>query len=239
MATIIGFAAESGSGKDAAADVLVEEFRFVRMKFADALRDECWRSILHKEIPRCVPDDVRDIILKTEDPDMVHIKPTTPEMRRLLQFWGEWRRSENEDYWVERLKARRSDLGNPDIVITDPRHDNEGVGYIQNENKGLVWRIVRPSRQTYGNPVLDNHVTEQWVRTFTGWNATIINDGTLDDLHHKVRDLARCHQEIRAAREQLSSRNLTQTERQLTRVWEMDWMVEEAIIKNEIASHGR
>ena len=230
MGLIIGIAGEFGAGKDASAEVLTEQFGFTLMKFSTHLKRECWEAILHKEIPRGAPDDIRQIIMRTEDPDLSYMKPSPPDIRRLHQWWGsQYRRAQDPKYWINLLQQDRADLGNPDTVITDPRFQNEGHDYIKVQEHGLIWKVVNPRRETYKNAVLDDHCSEQWVRTYTGWNAVIMNDGTLDQLHQKVWDLAKCETEIAQAREALTM-SCSASEFNCKLQWLNDWNQEKGIL---------
>lgn len=105
---LIGLCGKAGAGKDYTAKMMGEAWP--RMAFADELKRE-----------------VNEIL---GVPGSLLHHPYTPEMRRLLQWWGaELRRAEDEDYWVKKLRPQieyeLGPTGDGMVVITDVRYRNE------------------------------------------------------------------------------------------------------------------
>jgi hypothetical protein len=126
----IGLTGYAGSGKSYVAQKIIDHGSHFRQRFAYALRDEIEQS-LGVEVPR------------------LWEKPTTPEIRRLLQWWGtDWRRQEDEDYWVKKTLAEADEmLTNPHIdrasvVFDDVRFPNEARA-VQRRG-GLIVRVLAP-----------------------------------------------------------------------------------------------
>ncbi len=117
MKTLIGFTGRAGSGKSTAASVLVEQYGFTRMSFAQPLRK------MLREIGLTEEDLTSG---KSEPVDWLDGK--TP--RQLMQTLGtEWGRGMiHTNVWVtiaERKIAQLRADGVPGIVIDDVRFDND------------------------------------------------------------------------------------------------------------------
>ncbi len=113
--TLVGFTGFAGAGKDYVADILIERIerhaRVVKVPWAKGVRDEILAE-LGIQLPRMAPD--------------LYAKPTSPVVRRLLQWWGtEFRRAEDLNYWV-RWGLKAAYLSKADVVMfTDTRFQNE------------------------------------------------------------------------------------------------------------------
>jgi hypothetical protein len=206
---IIGFVGLIGSGKDTAADYLVNTHGFRRDSFANTLKDAVacvfgWdRTLLEgrtKEARewREQRDDWWSTRLGIE---------ITP--RWILQYWGTdvCRKSFHNDIWIASLenKIRKT---SDNIVISDVRFPNE-INAIHNAN-GLVVRIKRGNdpkwfsyaksynRGPNGNAHwslskgnldrLKIHASEySWVGGKI--DHTVYNDSTIDHLYEQIESL--------------------------------------------------
>ena len=72
--------------------------------------------------------------------------------------------------------------GHDRVVIDDVRFLNE-VEMIRRLG-GRVIRIDRPG------PNENTHASENELNDFDGWDGVIVNDGTLEDLAERVREMA-------------------------------------------------
>lgn len=180
---IVGIAGLAESGKDAAADALVSHYGFVRESMAKALRQECTAVLKNKQLPEPAetPEDIQAIIALGQVID-VYAKPSTPQARRLLQWYGsEYRRGQDPDYWVEKIEPLLDHV--MDLVIPDIRYANE-VEMIRRHG-GQVWLIKRPhSRKLTTN--LHSHMSEKFCAEYTNWDLIIHNIGNLKELENKV-----------------------------------------------------
>jgi hypothetical protein len=205
---IIGFVGFIGSGKDTAADYLVNYHGFRRESFANTLKDAVahvfgWdRTMLEGRTKQA--REWREQV----DPwwaERLNMPKLTP--RWILQYWGTevCRKAFHDDIWIASLenKLRNS---KDDVVISDVRFPNE-IKAIHNLN-GKVIRIKRgPDPEWYqaaidfnkgpnGNSLwalgqrklekLKIHSSETaWV----GGNIdiTITNDGTIDELFSSLK----------------------------------------------------
>lgn len=184
---VIGLAGKSGSGKDLIADYLGERYNYRKIAVADAIRDEVSEFIsmallgetVHR--PDIIPIEFKPVWEAYRK--SVWAKPTSPEMRVLLQWWGtEYRRNQDSNYWTERLAERiANSLEN--LVISDIRTPEEVA--VVREAGGEVWFVLRPGIQSVGIP---NHLTEVALEGFK-FDLDILNDGTIEDLYQTVDEV--------------------------------------------------
>lgn len=206
---IITFCGFAGSGKDTAADYLVDFHDYRRLSFAGPLKDAVsaifgWeRSMLEGR----TESDRR----KREQVDFwwakrLGIPHLTP--RWVLQNWGTEviRDSFHQDMWIASLenKLRNNDR---DVVVTDARFPNEMKvikslgGYVVRIRRGddPAWindaRIVNtgPQHPNYEKSLakiseLGIHFSERsWINENP--NFIIDNDGNVEDLFEKIEEL--------------------------------------------------
>ena len=158
---IIGFVGLIGSGKDTAAQILVNEFNFQRESFAGPLKDVLsavfgWnRLLLEGTDPyarhwREQPDEWWSARLNME---------VTP--RNMMQMWGTdvVRNHFNTDTWIASLENRLQKSTN-NIVISDARFPNE-IESIQKAG-GYIIRVKRgPDPEWWDNAVLTASTTKE------------------------------------------------------------------------------
>ena len=205
---IIGFVGFIGSGKDTAADYLVNFHGFRRDSFAATLKDSIscifgWdRTLLEGRTKqsrewREQPDEWWSNRLG---------KTITP--RYILQHWGTevCRNGFHNEIWIASLenKIRKTD---DNVVITDVRFPNE-ISAIKNSG-GKVFRIKRgPDPEWYQNAIdynqgptnmswalskmkLDKanvHASESSWAGHKDIDADIDNNGTIEDLYNQLRN---------------------------------------------------
>jgi hypothetical protein len=167
---IIGLSGYARSGKDTVAELLVLNYGFKRMAFADGIREALLKlnPILHDghrlgEVVHMYGWDVA----KAKD-----------EVRRLLQVMGTevGRKLIHEDIWVWHLFNKINT--DERIVIPDVRFPNEARMIEQHD--GEVLRINR-----HNHSAVNDHVSEHAMDNYMFKHA-IYNDGTLDDLADEV-----------------------------------------------------
>jgi hypothetical protein len=173
---IIGLSGYARSGKDEVAKVLVSEFNFERVAFADAIRD-----LLYLMNPMI---DITPLQTMVEalgwDATKKH-----PDVRRYLQDLGVGaRKLFGKDFWVNQALNphlyEHPIVGvNKNIVVTDVRFENEAD--IVKSMGGEVWRIRRngvdPVNQHVSEIALDDYKFDQILK----------NEGSLDELRELVR----------------------------------------------------
>lgn len=104
------------------------------------------------------------------------------KQRTLLQWWGtEFRRNANVQYWVDKHKEEVERVRPEVVLVTDVRFFNE-VAYVKEYGDAI--RVFNPRIAVLGN----SHSSEEQLANYEGWDATITNDGSLDDLKQKAVD---------------------------------------------------
>lgn len=176
MASLIGLSGYARSGKDSVADVLCRDHGFVRVAFADPIREALFalNPILHDGVPTV---RVQDVIEKFGW-DGYKESPYGFEIRRLLQRMGTevGREIILDEVWVE-IALRRVDAlihEGKSVVITDMRFVNEAdffYGY-----GAEVWRVERP-----GVGPANDHASEVELDGYP-FDVVIDNNGSLEDL---------------------------------------------------------
>lgn len=188
---LIGFCGEMGAGKDEAGKALLA-LCYERAAFGDALKEML-----------AVGLQLSQQQLHGSPADKAARVPWLPKgvsTRRLLQTLGtEWGRDLiDPDLWVKVLARRlwnRRQMGNhTPLVITDVRFENEAQ--MIREAGGTVIHISRKpmkrastARAWWNRWVLRKHPSECMPRVLPG-DKVIINDGTVADLHARVRQIA-------------------------------------------------
>lgn len=187
---IIGLSGELRSGKDTVAEMLRQRWGFEVISFAHALKEEViarlWRTLVaihelegHAHENTSCSWANREACIK----DMVwNRKP--PATRALLQEYGtEIRRQDNPAYWEERWMERVA--GRPLVVAADVRFENEARAVLA--QGGELWLVERPGLERVESP----HVSEEFCKTWTRWDAVIGNGGTIEGLSTQVDALAK------------------------------------------------
>lgn len=164
------------AGKDTVADMLIEHGAAqCKVAFADELyrevadayqlREDTLRLDYVKTHPsaalalcECENKEFVDLMVGRGESEYL-----TRTSRQILQWWGtEYRRSQNPNYWIDRLveKVRGTPVGLP-VAITDVRFPDEYevTRSIAEERGGsvLTVRVHRPSV-----PEADDHVSNHW-----------------------------------------------------------------------------
>lgn len=197
---LICLSGKSRCGKDTLSDVLVKDFRYVKVAFADCLRELCSqvfdldRNIFtdddKKEVTFTHPirldeehlglilsyiENRLDYNVSKESKDkmllLVGTEMTTP--RKLLQTIGTdlVRDCIDPDFWVRMLERRIENLA--DVVISDARTSNERA-WARSRN-ALMCLINRPNVQSK-----DSHKTENDLGEESEYNLIFNNDDSLN-----------------------------------------------------------
>jgi hypothetical protein len=105
--------------------------------------------------------------------------------RTLLQYWGtEYRRAQDELYWVKKCMTQRKD--GVINIITDVRFPNE-VQAVKDAG-GLVVRIERGNRSKVSN---QEHPSETALDGYIDWDVLLLNDDTLATYTVAVQNILR------------------------------------------------
>jgi hypothetical protein len=196
---IIGIASEAGSGKDSAADILVETYGLLRVSMADVLKRFLEELF---EVPE------RLLWGSSENRNQPYF-PNGASIRRGLQTLGDWGRELDPkcfaNYWrtyvlahIEEHErtARRvltKPYKNPGYICPDVRYREEVD--VLHEMGGKVYRVVRPEDHA-NRPKLPEleaaHSSETTLKTLPEdvFDGILYNDSTLAAWHQQIRALA-------------------------------------------------
>ena len=203
---IIGICGFIGSGKDTAADYLVNFHEFRRDSFAATLKDAVGAVFgWDRELLEGRTKEAREW-REQVDPwwakrlDMPNLTP-----RWVLQWWGTevCRRGFHDDIWIASLEARlRNSKDN--IVISDCRFPNEikaikeaGGKVIWVQRGELPWWYEFAVRANQGNldakQVIESHNVHASETSWVGTEFDLIidNNGTIDDLYKQIAMIVR------------------------------------------------
>ena len=165
---IIGLTGYAQSGKDSVANILVSNYGYTRVAFADPIRE-----LLYQMNPAVKDGGYR--VQSTVDAYGWDVAKTAfPEVRNMLQNLGVGARKTFGDmFWVQQALRLIQFDGN--YVITDVRYPNEAKAIREYDN-AQIWRIKRS-----GIIPVNAHASET---AMDGENVDqiFVNNGTLDDL---------------------------------------------------------
>jgi hypothetical protein len=203
---LIGLSGYARSGKDEAAKVLVEEFGFTRVAFADKLRDVLYQLNPIIDVLRAnVPLEIHTIhgrkrlMQNATDPATLPVSTSVflqdiidrygwngyketqygTEIRRLLQRLGTeaGRQTLWDSIWVDAALTGHDE--DAKIVVTDCRFPNEAQAI--KDGDGYVWRVKRegvgPANSHPSETSLDDWPFDCWID----------NAGSLEEYHETIR----------------------------------------------------
>ena len=192
---IVGVCGLIGSGKGTVADILIEEHNFVKISFADSLKDAVaavfsWdRALLEGDT------EESRIWREQRDPwwaGRLSYADLTP--RWVLQMWGTevCREGFHRDIWIASVEKKLQDHAK-NYVIPDTRFPNE-IDMIQRLD-GQVWCVKRGKdpewfQKYQSHRIIPNHIhPSEWEWALSTFNQTIMNSSTIEDLRENVRNL--------------------------------------------------
>ena len=191
---IIGICGLIGSGKDTVAQYLIDNHNFVKISFADKLKDAV--GVMFNWDRDLLDGKTDESRAWREQVDTFWTAETgrTITPRLVLQEFGTecMREGFFDGIWVSLTKQHI--LNNPDtnFVIPDVRFPNEAK--MLYEIDGEVWRVKRGQDpvwfriyQDVGVEPKDVHPSE-WAWAHTKFTQTIENNGTLEQLRNQVQD---------------------------------------------------
>lgn len=175
-APLIGITGYARSGKDTFAARLTEAHGFTKASFAQPVKDAALRLDPLIQLYRDDPYTARLSVLVRRY-GWEACKDRFPEVRRTLQRLGtDAIRTLDPDFWV-RMAVGKLDPQQP-TVFTDVRFPNEADAIVA--SGGHLVRVVRPEQDAIPAPI--RHSSEVAMNGYeVQW--TILNQGTVDDLH--------------------------------------------------------
>lgn len=175
---IIGLTGYAQSGKDTVAKILVENYGYTRVAFADKIRE-----YLYDMNPMVDNVAFEPIFLKDRvDRDGWEVAKKNPQIRRTLQNAGvSARKVFGEGFWVHEAMKTILDDPRPDMnyVITDVRFLNEAD--MIRANNGQIWRIKR-----LGVDAVNAHVSESQMDGYQV-DQIFTNNSSIEDLELMVK----------------------------------------------------
>jgi len=192
---IIGICGLIGSGKGTVADILVNDYGYSKVSFADKLKDGVAQVFGWNR--QMLEGDTDESRAWREQVDEFWSKETGREItpRLVLQEFGTdcMRNGFFDGVWVSLLKKQLIENPNTNFVIPDVRFENEAS--MISEIGGKVWRVRRGPDpvwfrmyQDLGVEPQDVHKSE-WAWANVHIDTTIANDRSLFDLKNLVKDL--------------------------------------------------
>lgn len=184
---LVGICGEAEAGKDTLAQQLVRRYAYERHALADALKEDMVPLLYGPHMP--LADGVARINWE---------KLTSAPIRSLLQAYGVAKRGQTGDYWIQRLFLRFAPW--QITVVPDVRFSNEieriqqGQPTLVGAGRGVIVRVDRPGHENALSPEQRQHQSEQEWRSFTDWDAVIVNGSTpeamLEQFDQQVLGLA-------------------------------------------------
>lgn len=184
---IIGLTGKARAGKDTFGRMLATELfrldriRFVLIAYANELKRRC-QNDFDLSYDQLWGDN-------KEVPDSRYPKRGSDSSflsaREILQAYGEFFRTIDNNFWVNRLFDTIKSKKYKSVIITDIRHPNEADPV--REVGGIIIRINRPNNELKIHGT--NHISETAMDDYVP-DFFVDNSGTLDDLKKMARDMA-------------------------------------------------
>lgn len=189
---IIGLTGYARSGKDTIAAHLVEKHGFVRLAFADKLKQLAYEANPSVELTYGLIDELESVGEEIDTIECTHLglkylvdtigweaTKQADSVRTFLQNLGVAARNTfGPNFWIQQLEEQLVYGGPNHYVISDVRFLNEAA-MIQRLN-GEIWRVIRP-----GVTAINWHVSELEM---DAWDVDVEvpNIGEIEDLHRWV-----------------------------------------------------
>lgn len=163
---IIGLTGYAQSGKDTVAKILVDNYGYTRIAFADKIREFLYEI---------APDYIKFLV----DEVGWEKAKQNQTVRELLQTTGVGARTVfGEGFWIEQALNKCKPWDN--VVVTDARFTNE-ADYIKGFPNSQLWRIKR-----IGVGAVNAHISETQMDGYAV-DQIFINNGTVEDLEALVK----------------------------------------------------
>ena len=173
---LIGLTGQKRVGKDSVAAVLVEEFGYRRLAFADALKAAALS--LDPIVTRGIGSGRLSFYVSILGWEAAK---DVPEVRRTLQRLGTAIRDHDRNVWVRPVATAIAEDDDP-VVVTDVRFPNEAD--MIRDLGGIVLRVERPGMEND-----DPHPSEAGIAELDA-DGVIHNRGDLAELAETARWIA-------------------------------------------------
>jgi hypothetical protein len=202
---IIGICGFQNSGKDTIANYLVEKYGFVKISFADVLKDIV--AIIFNWDRKMLQGDTKESREWRETIDSwwaekLNIQHFTP--RYALQFIGTnlFRHHFNQDIWTLTLERKLTKYTN--IVITDCRFENE-IELLE-KYEGKIVSVMRGCIPEWYKQYIENNIEPpihsseyNWIKkgdTIRKFDYEFVNNTSLDSLYQQIDNYIKTKQLI-------------------------------------------
>jgi hypothetical protein len=174
---VIGIGHKKGTGKDTIAARLVDKHGFIRLSFADPVKEAC-RIIFHFNDQQLY-GDLKEVVDKRwqQTPRYFMQRLGTEACRNVI----------DKDIWGKSLLFKIQDLCRANtnsqlkFVIPDVRFENE-VETIKSLPLGFVWKVERDIPLN----AFSQHESEIALDSFTDWDMILDNRSTMANLYQTV-----------------------------------------------------
>lgn len=181
---IIGLSGKARAGKDTFGNLLIESFELlgikaVRVAFADVLKDQI------SDLFDMTNEQLYGNLKEVEDTRYPKADGGFFSPREVLQNYGQFMRTIDSNYWVNRAMKKVATFDKDIItIITDVRHTNE-VDMVK--SNGLHIRILREGASSAQNAA---HISETALDSGYKIDDIIENNSSLEELKTKALALA-------------------------------------------------
>jgi len=177
---LIGLSGYAQSGKDTVADYLREHHDFIRVSFADQIKQALY--VLNPMIAHDARVDYLQTYLMNSSWDEMK---QNKEVRRLLQRLGTQvgRNFIDENIWLDRVFKSKLFDSTASIVITDVRFENEADEIRQ--RGGFILRIEREGVHAY-----NRHASETALDDYD-FDVIVPNNESIADLYSNVDQIVK------------------------------------------------
>jgi hypothetical protein len=168
---VIAVGCHSGVGKDTAGEYLTKHCGYVRVAFADYLKNKAMQMF----------NLTKEEVYVYKDVPLLRMQNKTP--RSFLQQVGDEMRKAGTSYLIlDNVKKLIEDLQSQgrDVVVTDLRLPEE-VKMLKDNFNSTFWQVIRNTKNN------DLHRTETALDNWNGWDNTIYNNGTRDQFLVQVQ----------------------------------------------------
>lgn len=196
MAGNVGIIGRARVGKDTAGEWFVKERGYVRVSFADPLKEAAlWLDPFVTKYGAGPMLRLSDIV---RDVGWDRAKDGYPEARRILQELGMAIRALDPDFWIRAAlaKVQAVNEAGQSAVITDVRFPNEAAT-LKREGFHLIY-IDRP-----GVPLL--HHASEGALTADDASYYILNNRDVYDLHQELVEIDDCVVRLESAKQHARS----------------------------------